>query len=283
MNLEQLRQLETIHQEGTISGAADLLHLSQPALSRSMQRLEREYGQEFFTRQGRRLEFTEAGLVALEYAQRILREERLLREELAALTRPAQALRVGTVAPAPLWQLTSLLLEYFPGTVLTSETLSEREITSRLLDRSLDLGIGAHPVMLPTVRYHKLMVENLSVVLPAGHPLEERSSVAAADFAEGETFLLFAGIGFWWDYVEKCFSHCKFLVEKDRRVFEHLVENPTLPFFVSDAPGMDRPTHQAAIPLEDAGAHATFFLLRRAGQHSQHSDMPQQIFEAFGF
>lgn len=75
-----------------------------------------------------------------------------IREELAALTRPAQALRVGTVDPAPLWQLISLLLEHFPGTVLTSETLSEREIIRRLLDRSLDLGIGAHPVMLPTIR-----------------------------------------------------------------------------------------------------------------------------------
>lgn len=44
MELERLRQLEAIEREGTMSAAAQVLHLSQPALSRSLGRLERELG-----------------------------------------------------------------------------------------------------------------------------------------------------------------------------------------------------------------------------------------------
>lgn len=54
MDFDQLRQLDAIDREGTISAAAERLHLSQPALSRSVQRLEAELGQPLFDRSGRR-------------------------------------------------------------------------------------------------------------------------------------------------------------------------------------------------------------------------------------
>ena len=50
MELEQLRQLVEIERLGTISAAAEKLHLTQPSLSRSMKRLETDLGQELFDR-----------------------------------------------------------------------------------------------------------------------------------------------------------------------------------------------------------------------------------------
>lgn len=261
MNLEQLRQLETISQEGTISGAADLLNLSQPALTRSMQRLEKEYGQKFLTRQGRRLEFTEAGLIALEYAKRILREDQLLRQDLAALQEQTDILRVGTVAPAPLWHLTALLVERFPGLVLGSEMISETEIERRILSDTLALGITRWPHSLPGIRSCQLMTESLSVALPVDHPLASRRSVSAADFGE-ETFLLSAHIGFWQEYCDTHFSHCHFIVQEDHNVFEQMLHTTALPFFQSDAPALRRNVPgRKLVPLSDLEAHATFYLL----------------------
>ena len=65
MELEQLRQLDAIAREGTMSAAARALHLSQPALSRSLARLEAELDQPLFDRPGRRLVLNDAGRVAL--------------------------------------------------------------------------------------------------------------------------------------------------------------------------------------------------------------------------
>ena len=196
MELEQLRQLDAIAREGTMSAAARVLHISQPALSRSLGRLETELGLQLFDRAGRRLVLNDAGRVALEHARQLLRDEQAMRGALEDLARRTRALRVGTVAPAPLWRLTALMTERFPELVLTSRMLPEDEVEAGVLGGELDLGITLHPGAQPVTRSCPLMVENLSVVLPVGHPLATRPSVGTAEL-DGETFLLFEGIGFW--------------------------------------------------------------------------------------
>ena len=125
MELEQLRQIEAVARAGTMSAAAAELHISQPALSRSIQRLEAEFGSPLFDREGRRVRLNEVGAVAVEWARQLLRDEALLREAVGAAAERAHALRVATVAPAPLWKLTGLAVERFPGETLTSDTLSQ--------------------------------------------------------------------------------------------------------------------------------------------------------------
>ncbi|NDR54534.1 LysR family transcriptional regulator [Actinomyces sp. 565] len=269
MDFEQLRQLEAIAREGTLSAAARSLHLSQPALSRSLQRLEAELGQPLFDRPGRRLVLNEAGRVALEHADRLLREEQALRTALGDLARRTRALRVGTVAPAPLWRLTSLIVERFPGLVLTSQSLSQEEVEEGVVNGELDLGISLRPHPLPSVRSAWLMVENLAVALPAGHALAEREQVAATDL-DGETFLLLADIGFWRERCDRHLPHSQFVVQEDRDVFAQLARSSPLPHFVTDAPALSAPAPgRVVVPIRDAMAHATFYLLLRPGGRSE--------------
>ncbi|MBW3067906.1 LysR family transcriptional regulator [Actinomyces sp. 594] len=269
MDFEQLRQLEAIAREGTLSAAARSLHLSQPALSRSLQRLEAELGQPLFDRPGRRLVLNEAGRVALGHADRLLREEQALRTALGDLARRTRALRVGTVAPAPLWRLTSLIVERFPGLVLTSQSLSQEEVEEGVVNGELDLGISLRPHPLPSVRSAWLMVENLSVALPAGHALAGREQVAATDL-DGETFLLLADIGFWRERCDRHLPHSQFVVQEDRDVFAQLARSSPLPHFVTDAPALSAPAPgRVVVPIRDAMAHATFYLLLRPGGRSE--------------
>ena len=128
MELEQMRQIDAIARTGTMSAAADELHISQPALSRSIQRLEAELGCALFDRVGRRVELNEIGRVAVDWARELLRDERLMREEIATVVQRARALRVASVAPAPLWRLTGLMVERFPSETLTSELVDERAV-----------------------------------------------------------------------------------------------------------------------------------------------------------
>ena len=65
----QLEQLLAFAECGTLSGAAERLHLSQPALSRSMQRLEAELQVPLFQRQKNKIEFNENGRMAADCAQ----------------------------------------------------------------------------------------------------------------------------------------------------------------------------------------------------------------------
>ncbi|AYD89118.1 LysR family transcriptional regulator [Actinomyces lilanjuaniae] len=265
MDLDRLRQLDAIAREGTVSDAARVLHLSQPALSRSLRRLEAELGQPLFDRSGRRLEFNEAGRVALEHARHLLRDERAMRVALDDLARRTRALRVGTVAPAPLWRLTALTVERFPGLVLTSQMLAEEEVEAGVQDGALDLGVVLSPVSLPSVRSAWLMEENLAVALPCDHPLADRTEVTTAEL-DGETFLLLADIGVWREVCDHYLPHSQFIVQEDRSVFEQMARSSPLPHFVTDAPSLAGSVgERVVVPVRDVVAHADFYLVVRDG------------------
>ncbi|MFR7425605.1 MAG: LysR family transcriptional regulator [Bifidobacterium pullorum] len=89
------RQLDAIATYGTISAAADELRMPQPTLSRSIRRLEQELGHDLLLREGRHVELSEAGRLALEYVRPILRDERLMRDALDRL--PLRRTRCGSV------------------------------------------------------------------------------------------------------------------------------------------------------------------------------------------
>ncbi|MCA3555637.1 LysR family transcriptional regulator [Aestuariivirga sp.] len=98
MNLHHLRLFRAVAVDGTLSGAARRLNLSQSALSTQIKALEASLGHELFERKGRSLVLTEAGRIALDHADAIFRTA----DDLAAVMRETgaarRALRVGALA-----------------------------------------------------------------------------------------------------------------------------------------------------------------------------------------
>ena len=261
MDLEQLRQLVAVDEAGTMSGAAQRAHITQPSLSRSMQRLEAELGCELFDRTRNSVRLNEAGRAAVEHAREVLAAEQRMRDALDDLARKRRTLRVASVAPAPVWNLTARTVERFPGTILAPEVLPDAEVERRLFDRTADLAIMRKPIALPNCECIPLMTENLFVSVPAAHPLAMRKRVSFADLA-GETFLVLDGIGFWRDVYERAIPDVHSIVQRDREVFTQLVDSSDIPCFTTDAPqNSNHAKGRVEVPLSDADAHATFYLV----------------------
>lgn len=274
MNLDQLRQLVAVADEGTMSAAADALNMPQPTLSRSLQRLEDELGQPLFTRKGRTITLNDAGKITLEWARQLLRDEQLMRDSLNAVTLRAKTVRVGTVAPAPLWLLTGMMMEQFPRETLTSQTLNQREILQQVAGGTLDLGIveGQAEEILPAntgdhtstlLAITPLMDEHLSVTLPPSHPLAAHKTLSSKDL-DGETFLIMTDIGFWRDRVDAALPHATFIEQRDRVVFAQLAHSTPYCTFVTDASSTETPIPgRITVPMSDAVAQASFHLVAR--------------------
>lgn len=261
MDLEQLRQLVAVDEAGTMSGAAQRAHITQPSLSRSMQRLEADLGCELFDRTRNSARLNEAGRIAVEHARDVLAAEQRMRDALDELARKKRTLRVAAVAPAPVWNLTARTVERFPGTILAPEVLPDAEVERRLFDRTADLAITRKPIALPNCECIPLMTENLFVSVPAAHPLAMRKHVSFADLA-GETFLVLDGIGFWKDVYEQGIPDVHSIVQRDREVFTQLVDSSDILCFTTDAPqNSNHVRGRVEVPLSDASAHATFFLV----------------------
>lgn len=140
LNFHHLRYFWAVAKEGNLTRAARQLHVSQSALSAQIKQLESDLGQALFQRSGRSLVLTEAGQVALEYAEGIFAAGNELVEVLREGRREErQVLRIGAVATL-------------------SRNFQENFIRP-LLDRSdVDLALvsGSLPELLARLRVHSL-------------------------------------------------------------------------------------------------------------------------------
>ncbi|MDP3194622.1 LysR family transcriptional regulator [Tabrizicola sp.] len=98
LNLHHLRLFRAVASDGTLTGAARGLNLSQSALSTQIKALEASLGQDLFERRGRGLVLTEAGRIALDHAEAIFRTADDLTATLRETGRARRALRVGALA-----------------------------------------------------------------------------------------------------------------------------------------------------------------------------------------
>ncbi len=98
LNLHHLRLFRAVASDGTLTGAARGLNLSQSALSTQIKALEASLGHDLFERRGRGLILTEAGRIALDHAEAIFRTADDLTATLRETGRGRRALRVGALA-----------------------------------------------------------------------------------------------------------------------------------------------------------------------------------------
>lgn len=277
MTIEQLEHIACVARTGSISRAAAELHMSQPALSRSIRRLEDELGCDLLRRTANRSALTEAGRIAADYADDLLRTYRRMRDELSSLETRRRMLRVGTCAPAPLWRVTQLVVETSPGTIIASESLDSQHLERALMENTLDAAIMLNPLALPGFISQPIMTESLSVLLPRTHPLASKQTLRFCDI-DGETFLIYSNIGFWRDVVERELPHATFLWQEDRSMFEILLSTSDALAFSTEA-ATPYTSHQTenvarvAVPLSDASASATFYLVYRTDGQGKGSEL----------
>ena len=72
LNLSELEQFVTFAEQGTLSGAAQTLHISQPTLTRTMKHVEAAFGVPLFRRSKNKIELNETGLQAVQQAKNLL-------------------------------------------------------------------------------------------------------------------------------------------------------------------------------------------------------------------
>lgn len=264
MNFEQLEQLAAIAQEGTVSGAAERLNISQPALSRSVRRLEGELGCALFDRTSNSMALNQAGKIVLEFAEETLRGRRNLTDRLSTLQQRSHVVRIGTVAPAPLWRLSAQILERKPGVLLSPKIMTEDAVERALMNRDVDYGITQKPVALPCCTCEPLMDEDLFAYLPRGHELARQDTVTFAEL-DGREFIVLNDIGVWWPVVERAMPRATFVHQADRSVMEQLlVSSPALAFVTNESASFRSFPDRIAVPITDPEAHMSFCLVKPA-------------------
>lgn len=183
MELDQLRYFLSVAERGNFTRAAETLMVSQPALSRSIQKLEEELGRPVFERKTRSVQLTDAGLLLQSRAQQVLA---ILDDTKSEIADDGQSgrVRVGaipTIAPYFLPTVLRRFSQQFPkATVIVQENTTDVLLKS-CTQGEIDLAILALPVPARYLEVEELFEEELLLVLPVEHPLVEKEKIRLVD------------------------------------------------------------------------------------------------------
>jgi LysR family cyn operon transcriptional activator len=175
MLLRHLSYFIAVAEHHGFTRAAAALHVSQPALSQQIRQLEENLGVALFDRSGRTTCLTDAGVVWLSYARRVLRD---LEEGKRALYE-VENLQRGTlrVAMTPTftnWFIGPLIADFYqryPGISLTLREMDQDRMEALLLNDELDVGIAFGDTPSRDIVSQPLLTETLALVVNRRHPL----------------------------------------------------------------------------------------------------------------
>ena len=147
MEFYQLRQLIAFAECGNLSKAAETVHTSQSALSRSMKNLEAELDVPLFMRTKNSISLTETGILAAERAKNVVSAHDDMILSVREAERKQHNFSFGSIAPAPIWNLTPILSEIFPGKTVNSDLReSETELMQGLDGGTYNLIVLLRPI-----------------------------------------------------------------------------------------------------------------------------------------
>ena len=265
IELYELRQFAAFAECGTLSEAAEKLHLSQPALSRNMKKLEEDLGVPLFVRRKNKLELNENGQYVLTLAKELLSDAQEFTKKVQSFDRKNRTISLGLCAPAPGWLITPVLGSLYPEKTLQTEIVEESQLLSGLEDGTYQLIALSHKPEGEQYFAKECGRESLMFALPKGHRYARRKSLSFAEM-NGENMILMNNLGFW-NYVHaETMPASRFLIQSDRFSFNELVRSSSLPSFTTDLAKKyletaDLRDLRIEVPVSDPEASVTYYLV----------------------
>lgn len=259
-----LEQLDALARKGTLSAASEELHLTQPTLTRSMQKLEQEMGAPLFHRENRKIALNENGLLAAEYAARILSMEQEMRRRILLQEKNRKTLSFGAVSPGPVKEVVPQLSDYLNGKAIHAEINQASELLE-------GLKTGLYQMIALNYDYpedgyfcRRVCSERIYYsFLPVEHPVGTEG-VTFRDI-NGRDILMPADVGFWKDIIAEQMPDSTVILQEGNELLNLVAEHSSLPAFSSDVAirhNLIRP-NRVSVPILDDAAKADYYCVCR--------------------
>ena len=230
-----LEALCAFHDCGTLSAAAEYLHISQPALSRSMQKLEDLLGVSLFERTRNRIVLNETGKMASAMAARILESQEDMITAVRNYDSSLHTVSAGYCTPGPMMEIPLHLTQIYPKMKVSSEMENEADLLKGLRTGKYGFVILSHAYEDDDAVCIPCGTESLYFSLIPAHPavLFKDQGLTFSQM-NGETFVMVSEIGVWHDLTMNMMPDSKFVLQDSLEALSAVVNASTLPAFASD-------------------------------------------------
>ena len=206
-----------------ITNAAGELYISQPALSASIARLEKDLGVSLFHRKGRTISLSDEGMIACRHLGNIWDSYSRLQEDLhQAKETKAQTIKLGSSSHRSLIASMGDFMESNPAISIQQTSAHSTLLKEKLLKGELDLCVSSPPISGEGIHCHVLCIEEILLQVPKGHAIATKENVRLSDCA-GENFMGFPKGYTFREICDELFSQAEF---KPNYVFE--LDTPSL-------------------------------------------------------
>lgn len=278
IEFNQLEQLICIAKNKTISKAAQELLISQPALSRSMQRLESDLGVELFDHYKNKIELNKNGELVVKHAQKIIKSIQTMVDDVQEFDRSFHTISIATCSPAPMWDIEPLIKELYPKINIQTAVINKKDLLTKLKEKEYHLVIT--PEYIDDSQYFCIpyVEEDLLLSLPLNHPLASKKEIKFHDL-DGQTMLLYSNIGFWHDLHMQKTPKTKYLLQEERLTFNEIVKASTLPSYTSNLSikREGKMSDRVILPINEEEAHVTYYVVMLKKNKKKYKDLIDKI------
>lgn len=192
IDLDRLRIFQAVAQARSFTRAAEVVHLTQPGISKHIRQMEEYFGVPLFDRLGRKVALTQAGEVLFETTQEILALAGAAEERIQELTgMRAGRLRLGASFPIGVYILPGVLAAFrksYPAVEVVLNISTSEEVTAEVLATRLDIGLVSGTVHDAKLLGKEFMTDELVLIVPGEHRWAERARVKVEEL-RGEPFI----------------------------------------------------------------------------------------------
>jgi len=195
INLDRLRIFQAVAEARSFTRAAEVVHLTQPGISKHIKQMEEYYGIPLFDRLGKRVALTQAGEILSEATEEIMAsaaaaEQRI--EELKGLH--GGKLVLGASFALGIYVLPGVLAAFrkrYPAVDVTVDISLSAKIMAKILANKLELGLVSQEAHDPRLFARQFMTDELIAVVPSNHPWANRKRIRPQELMK-ETFIVAA-------------------------------------------------------------------------------------------
>ncbi len=255
-----LEYLLAFYEEGSLLKASERLHVSQPSLTRAMQKLESELDVKIFDRNVNKITLNENGKVLIDYVRDIISLNNLLEEKAKELKEKQSLIRTSMTAPG-----ITLYYSYFffsNHKNFENKICDQKTCIKETLEGIVDLAFINEKISDERLICEKIVDENLYVCLPKEHFLANKEAVTFNEL-DGQSFLLGYDLGVWDEIVKRRLSKSKF-IKLERENLEEVAKYSSIPRFQTNLSlKFDERKDKIRIPIVGEETSLTFYAIYR--------------------
>ncbi len=257
-----LEYLLAFYEYKSLSKASEVLHISQPSLSKGMQKLESQLGIRIFDRKANKISLNEAGYTILPYVSDIIEMNKKLFKIAKEIKEEEASISVGFTAPGPIYRFSNFFFSNPERLRVVTKTDKEDALIKGITNNTYDLVFINNFISNRDFICRKVMTERLYVSLPPTHFLSGVKSGVHWSDIDGQSFLLFNYTGYWEEILEKNLKKSRFLRSSNMEELKEIVEYSTIPSFLTDITIKSNASDgRINIPILDADASLDFYAL----------------------